>query len=48
VVISVRPIPLIAHQRVVLLELLKNNVDVCWEEPLALQNAQQTQMLLFG
>ena len=48
VVISVRPIPLIAHQRVVLLELLKNNVDVCWEEPLALQAAQQTQMLLFG
>ena len=48
VVISVRPIPLIAHQRAVLLELLKNNVDVCWEEPLALQSTQQTQMLLFG
>ena len=48
VVISVRPIPLIAHQRAVLLELLKSNVDVCWEEPLALQTAQQTQMPLFG
>ncbi len=48
VVISVRPIPPIAHQRAVLLELLKNNVDVCWEEPLALQTAQQTQMSLFG
>ena len=31
-----------------LLEMLKNIVDVCWEEPLALQAAQQTQMLLFG
>lgn len=48
VVISVRPIPLIAHQRAILLELLKNNVDVCWEEPLALQAAQQAQMSLFG
>ena len=48
VVISVRPIPLIAHRRVVLLEQLKNNVDVCWEEPLALQTAQETQMPLFG
>ncbi len=42
------PIPLIAHQRAVLLELLKSNLDVCWEEPLALQTAQQTQMPLFG
>ncbi len=48
VVISVRPVPLIAHQRVVLLEMLKNNVDVCWEEPLTLPTAQQAQMLLFG
>ena len=48
VVISVRPIPLIAHQRVALLEQLKNNVDVCWEEPLALQTAQEAQMPLFG
>jgi len=47
VVISVRPIPLIAHQRAPLLELIKNNVDVCWEEPLALQTASHTQMLLF-
>jgi hypothetical protein len=47
VVISVRPIPLIAQQRAILLERNKNNVDVCWEEPLALQTAQQTQMLLF-
>ncbi|MEA4930761.1 MAG: hypothetical protein VB026_04225, partial [Anaerolineaceae bacterium] len=48
VVISVRPIPLIAHQRAALLEQLKNNVDVCWEEPLALQTAQEAQMPLFG
>ena len=48
VVISVRPIPLIASQRAVLLEQLKSSVDVCWEEPLALQAAQQTQMSLFG
>ncbi len=47
VVISVQPIPLIAHQRATLLELIKNNVDVCWEEPLTLQTAQQTQMPLF-
>jgi len=30
-----------------LLELIKNNVDVCWEEPLALQTAPHTQMPLF-
>ena len=41
-------LPLIAHQRVALLEQLKNNVDVCWEEPLALQTAQEAQMPLFG
>ena len=48
VVISARPIPPIAQPRAVLLEQLKNNVDVCWEEPPALQAAQHAQMPLFG
>ena len=47
VVISVRPVPLIAHQRAVLLEMLKNNVDVCWEEPLPLPTSQELQLALF-
>ena len=48
VVISARPIPPIAQPRAVLLEQLKNNVDVCWEEPPALQATQHAQMPLFG
>lgn len=48
VVISARPTPLISRQRAGLLELVRNSADVCWEEPLALQAAQQTQMSLFG
>lgn len=48
VVISARPTPTISRQRAGLLELLRNNADVCWEEPHALQAAQQTQMFLFG
>ena len=47
VVISTRQIPVIAENRIVLLEQLKASVDICWEEPLPLPTSQELQLALF-
>jgi hypothetical protein len=47
VVISTRPIPAIAEDRAVLLEMLERSVDICWEEPLPLPTSQELQLALF-
>lgn len=47
VVISTRQIPAIAENRSVLLEQLKESVEVCWEEPLPLPADQELQLALF-
>jgi len=47
VVISTRPIPAIAEDRAILLEMLERSVDICWEEPLPLPTSQELQLALF-
>ncbi len=47
VVISTRPLPAIAENRNLLLEELKANADVCWEEPPSLPDTQERQLELF-
>jgi len=47
VVISTRQVPAIAENRSVLLEQLKESVEVCWEEPLPLPADQELQLALF-
>jgi hypothetical protein len=48
VVISGRPLPLIASARQVLLDQLAENVDRVWEEPVALPAGSGLQLTLFG
>ena len=47
VLISTRQIPAIAEHRKPLLDQLKANVDVCWEEPLLLPDENERQLTLF-
>lgn len=47
VVISTRQVPAIAENRTILLEQLKESVEVCWEEPLPLPADQELQLALF-
>jgi hypothetical protein len=47
VLISTRQIPAIAEHRKPLLDQLKANVDICWEEPSLLPNDSERQLPLF-